>query len=88
MLEFMACGVPVVLGVDGQARSILEEAQGGIFVEPDDPKQLADAIARLRADPQLREELGRNGRRYIVNHMSRERSAAQYLSILKTLVQE
>ena len=29
MLEFMACARPVILGVDGQARAILEEADGG-----------------------------------------------------------
>ena len=28
MLEFMACGRPVILGVDGQAREILEKLEG------------------------------------------------------------
>jgi hypothetical protein len=27
-VEFMACGKPVILGVHGQAREILEKAQG------------------------------------------------------------
>jgi len=44
MLEFMACGRPVILGVDGQARQILEEAEGGIYTEPNDPDALTDAI--------------------------------------------
>ena len=30
MLEFMSCARPVILGVDGQARAILEEARGGL----------------------------------------------------------
>ena len=38
MLEFMACGRPVILGVDGQARQVIETAQAGVFVEPEDPQ--------------------------------------------------
>ena len=37
MLEFMSCGRPVILGVDGHARRVLQRASGGIFVEPEDP---------------------------------------------------
>ena len=35
MLEFMACGRPIVSSVDGQARQIFEAAHAGIFVEPE-----------------------------------------------------
>jgi glycosyltransferase involved in cell wall biosynthesis len=44
MLEFMACGRPVILGVDGQARTILEAASAGFFVEPQNPDALAAAV--------------------------------------------
>jgi glycosyltransferase involved in cell wall biosynthesis len=62
MLEFMACARPVILGVDGQARQVLEEAEGGVFTEPDDPDALADTIIRLYEDATLRNTLGQNGR--------------------------
>ena len=42
---------PVILGVDGQAREILEKAQGGIFVEPENATALVAAIAKLYGDP-------------------------------------
>jgi len=32
MLEFMSCARPVILGVDGQARAILEDARGGLVI--------------------------------------------------------
>src|SRR5262249_22216797 len=35
MLEFMSCGRSVILGVEGQARQILEQAQAGIAIEPE-----------------------------------------------------
>jgi glycosyltransferase involved in cell wall biosynthesis len=86
MLEFMACGKTVILGVDGQAREILEKAQGGIFVEPESATALVAAIARLYGDPRGRHVLGCNGRRYITENLSRERLATVYSSILEKLV--
>src|SRR5947199_39332 len=33
MLEFMSCAKPVILGVDGQARSIMEASRAGLCIE-------------------------------------------------------
>ena len=49
---------------------ILEEAQAGICIEPENPSQLAEAVLRLAGDAQLRETLGRNGRRHVLQHFS------------------
>lgn len=86
MLECMACGRPVILAVDGQARQIMEEAKAGIFVEPENSAALAQAILQLRADAQLRASLGACGRDYILSHFSRERTAGEYIDVLASLV--
>jgi glycosyltransferase involved in cell wall biosynthesis len=86
MLEFMACARPVILGVAGQAQEILERSQGGVCVEPGNGDALCDAILRLRDQPDLCEALGRNGREYIVQNLSRERTAEEYLETLQALV--
>ena len=83
MLEFMACGRPVILGVDGQARQVLDEAQSGVFVEPENQDALVQAIKRLYQDSALRETLGRNGRNYIVEYLSREQTARLYTTVLE-----
>jgi glycosyltransferase involved in cell wall biosynthesis len=85
MLEFMSCARPVILGVEGQARKILEEAQAGICIEPESPSELAQAVVRLAEDEQLRETLGRNGRRYILQHFSRRQTAKAYIDLLNAL---
>jgi glycosyltransferase involved in cell wall biosynthesis len=87
MLEFMACARPVILGVGGQAREILERSGGGICVEPGNVDELCGAILRLREHPELCDALGRNGREYIVRNLSRERTALEYLEILRGLVE-
>jgi colanic acid biosynthesis glycosyl transferase WcaI len=88
MLEFMSCARPVILGVEGQAFKILEAAQAGISIEPENSSDLARAVLRLAADAQLRETLGRNGRRHILQHFSRRQSAFTYIEVLNGLLGE
>ena len=87
MLEFMACARPVILGVGGQAKEILERSGGGICVEPGNVDELCGAILQLRERPEFCDALGRNGREYIVRNLSRERTAGEYLEILRGLVE-
>ena len=82
MLEFMACARPVILAVDGQAREIMEAGQAGIYVEPEDVRQLVEAVQQLAANPQLGRDLGQNGRAHIVKYFSRQQTARDYLEIL------
>jgi len=88
MLEFMACCRPVVVGVDGQARTIVEAAEAGLFVWPENAADLTKAIVQLTSDPKLRAAMGRNGRTYILKHFSRAQTASTYLEILESLLKK
>ena len=86
MLEFMSCGSPVILGVDGQAREIVDEVGAGIVIEPENPEALMEAIERLAGDPILSRRLGNSGRQYIVRRFSRQRTAEDYIGVLGKLL--
>jgi len=86
MLEFMSCARPVILGVDGQARIILEEAQAGLVVEPENSDALASAVRYLASNPEMAAKLGRNGREYIVRNCSRRQTAEKYIRVLEVLL--
>jgi colanic acid biosynthesis glycosyl transferase WcaI len=86
MLEFMSCARPVILGVDGQARQIVEEAAAGIAIEPENPDGLVAAIQRLSANRELGRAMGQKGREYIVKNFSRASTANKYIRVLETLV--
>lgn len=88
MLEFMACARPVIVGVDGLARKIVQQGNAGIFVEPENPTDLANAIRRLAGDPALCEILGRNGRRHILQNFTRRRTAEAYIGVLEGLLEK
>jgi len=86
MLEFMSCARPVILGVDGHARKVMERANAGIFIAPEDPAALAEAVMRLATNPALCESLGRNGRQHIVRYYARRDTAKVYLDLLQDLL--
>jgi len=86
MLEFMSCARPVILGVAGQAREIMERSRAGICIEPENLQELCEAIVKLRNEDWLRESLGRNGREYIIRNFSRARTADEYLEVLSEVI--
>ncbi len=86
VLEALANGVPVVQPRHGSFPELLEATGGGLLVNPDDPRDLADGLRRLMDDAAHREELGRTGKeavhaRFHADRMARETAAvyAQYL---------
>lgn len=85
LLEYMACERPVIVAVDGQARQIVEEAGAGVFVEPENSQALVKAILDLAEDPERRRQMGASGRQYIVNRLSREKTARDYITVLEAL---
>ena len=86
MLEFMACARPVILGVDGRARKIIESARAGVFVQPGNVDELAKAIVRLADDKSLCDSLGNNGRRYILQNNTRKQTADRYVEVLENML--
>jgi len=62
ILEAMACGVPVVTTNVYGPKEIVTEGVDGLTVAPDNVGELVKAISTLLDDPQLRDEIGLNGK--------------------------
>jgi colanic acid biosynthesis glycosyl transferase WcaI len=88
MLEFMACARPVILGVEGQARQIVEQSAAGLVIEPENTEALAGAIDQLIRNPALGPALGQKGREYIVKNFSRDHTAEKYIGVLEGMFGE
>jgi colanic acid biosynthesis glycosyl transferase WcaI len=66
MYEVMACARPMVLGVEGEARRMVEqEAGAALAVEPENADALVEAILYLREHPEIAEAMGRRGRAFV-----------------------
>ena len=83
IFEAMAMERPVILGVEGESKDIIEKANCGLCIEPENDEQLAESVLRLYNNPELSERLGRNGRRYIKNNFDRDKLAKAYLGVLQ-----
>ncbi|MGB2697679.1 MAG: glycosyltransferase family 4 protein [Candidatus Zixiibacteriota bacterium] len=88
MFEAWACGRPIVLSVDGEAREHLERARAGAWVEPENVRGIKDAILFLYNHPELRKEFGRNGRFYVERYFSRKIQAERLEKILVKILQD
>ena len=60
--EYMAAGLAVVASRIGQLRTLIEPEVNGLLVPPGDSAELASALGRLLAEPELRRRLGRAAR--------------------------
>jgi len=81
LCEYMACGKPVVAS-RASGLEILEDSQGGILVEPGNSFELATAITRLLQDKELRNQMGENARKYVVENQSWESVANRVAEVL------
>lgn len=60
-LEANCCGTPVIGSRTGGIPDAIEDGRSGLLVPPRDPRALAQAIARLLADPDAAHAMGRYG---------------------------
>jgi len=88
IFEDMAMERPIILGVEGECKAIIEEAGCGLCIEPENAQALADTVTRLYDDKPLAERLGKNGKDYVEKFFNRETLAMIYLDLLKGLSRE
>jgi hypothetical protein len=86
--EDAAMEKPILLGFEGEARAMLDEAGCGIAFEPSDDAELAAAAVRLADDRAACARMGEAGRRYVLAHFDRRRLAHEYLEILERVREE
>ena len=70
LLESLACATPVVASNLPGVRTVIEtgEDKDGLLVEPGDPVALAEAIAAILNDENMRQAMGQGGRARVVAH--------------------
>jgi glycosyltransferase involved in cell wall biosynthesis len=88
MFDAWACGKPIILSVDGEAREHLEKAKAGLWVEPENPHQITQAIKYLYDNPELCKRFGSNGRKYVERNFSRKVQAERLERILLEVLSE
>lgn len=87
MFEGMIMKKPVLIGVDGESRKIVEDAQAGLYFEPGNPNDLLEKITFLKNDSDMALKFGQNGYDYVLNNFDRRVLAEKYKNILMHILQ-
>lgn len=86
VFDYMAAGRATTLVIDGVSRQLIEESNGGVFVQPGDDALLAKTILDLSNDPRRVQRMGENARQYLVDHLDRRAKLNETLVLLESLV--
>jgi glycosyltransferase involved in cell wall biosynthesis len=86
VFDYMSAARPVIIGIDGIARKLIEDADAGIYTEPENANEFAETVLELKNNPQLCKEFGQNGLYFVKHNFDRKVLAGKYLDILTNKV--
>lgn len=83
LMEAMAMEIPTVSTTISGIPELIENERNGLLVPEKDPAALADAIQRLLGDEELRERLGRDGRRRVQAEFNIHKNVVQLAGLFE-----
>jgi glycosyltransferase involved in cell wall biosynthesis len=86
MFEYMAAGLPVLASNFPIWSEIIESEQCGVCVNPNDPKEMADALEILMNSPDKCQKMGLNGRYAVFSKYSWESQKDKLIQCYNTLL--
>lgn len=86
VFENLAMKVPIILGVEGEAKKLfIEEGNAGLFYEPENEKDLAQKVLELLKNENKIKEFGENGAKYVAQKFNRDTLAKAFYNQLKEI---
>lgn len=87
--SIMSSGRAVLANFDeGELKEIVENNHCGVFTKAGDLDGFVAAIEELSKQPERCAEMGRNGRRFILENLTREVGTRKYVEVIKSVVKE
>jgi type III pantothenate kinase len=88
LLEAWACAKPVVAWRVGAIPSLVDAGETGLLAKPNDPADLARAMAELLADPARRRQMGQAGYDKVKQHFTWEIVTAKFRALYGRIIGE
>ncbi|XPS86379.1 glycosyltransferase, family I [Desulfosarcina variabilis str. Montpellier] len=80
LIQYMACGIPVIASNVGANKDIVNSGENGFLVSK--PEEWVNAIERLVADANLLENMGKNGRQQVEKTFNLDKTFPRIASCL------
>jgi glycosyltransferase involved in cell wall biosynthesis len=81
--DYMACKKPILMAIDGVSRDLVEQADAGIFVQPENSQDFAQKIMQYLSNPSEINIQGENGYRFAKENFYRMVLANKYLNLIQ-----
>ena len=83
--SIMSASRPVLANFDeNELKTIIEEKNCGIFTKAGDKVAFTDAILKLYHDRELCKEMGKNGRKFVMDNLTKEVGTQKYVDVIKS----
>ena len=86
LFEYMSAGIAVIGSDFPLWKDIIEAYSCGLCVNPENPKEIADAINYLKANPNIAKKMGLNGRNAVINTFNWETEQQKLVSFYKEII--
>jgi glycosyltransferase involved in cell wall biosynthesis len=87
LIEAMACELPVIVSQQPPFDEIINDSCG-IMVNENNPEEVSQAILKLLENDNLRKEMGKKAREYILKNFSWDIIANKYLKLFESQLKE
>jgi glycosyltransferase involved in cell wall biosynthesis len=86
--SIMSSGTAVLASFDedSELQRIIEDNRVGLFCPAGDVEAFAGAVIKLSGNPKLCAEFGQNGRRFILNNLTRDVGTSKYVEVIRSVV--
>lgn len=88
LFEYLAAGLPAILSDFKSWRDLLDPIAAGLFVDPQNPKALADAICWVLTNRDLAEQMGKRGEQAVRDHFNWTTESEKLIRLYDQLLNE
>ena len=82
IFDSMAMKKPIILGVDGESKNLLNKSKSGLSIIPENEDSLIESIQILKNDKDLLSLFGKNGYNFVINRYNRSKLAHKMLKFI------
>jgi len=84
--DYMSCKKPILMAIDGVSRELVEKANAGSFVEPENPEDFEKKIRFYLNNPEKLKVEGENGYKFAKENFDRNVLAKRYIKHVESII--
>jgi glycosyltransferase involved in cell wall biosynthesis len=86
--DYMSCKKPILMAIDGVSRKLVEDAQAGSYVEPENVDEYKKVIGIYLSNPGLIKTQGESGYQYAKRNFDRKVLASRYTDSIQQIFED